>query len=156
MFFKQKKAIQELVSPLNGRVMPITDVPDPVFSGKMMGDGFAINPTDGQVVSPVKGEVVTVFPTKHAIGLCTDSGIELLIHFGMDTVNLKGEGITVFVEEGQRVEAGMPLMAVVIEEIVDKVPSLITPVVVLESHGKAFKLLTEGDVVSGEKVAVIQ
>lgn len=156
MFFKKKKAVQELVSPLNGRVMPITEVPDPVFSGKMMGDGFAVEPMDGQVVSPIAGEVVTVFPTKHAIGLCTESGIELLIHFGMDTVELKGEGITVFVEEGQKVEAGTPLMAVAIDEIAHKVPSLITPVVVLESKGKVFELLTRGDVASGEKVAVIQ
>ena len=69
----------------------ITDVPDQVFSGKMMGDGFAILPKEGTVVSPVRGKILNVFPTKHAIGLQSDGGLEILIHFGIDTVSLKGE-----------------------------------------------------------------
>ncbi len=83
----------KFVSPIEGKILPITDVPDEVFSQKMMGDGFAIEPKNGTVVSPVDGVITTVFPTKHAIGITAENGLELLIHFGIDTVNLKGEGL---------------------------------------------------------------
>ena len=80
------------VSPIKGEVKPLSEVPDAVFSGKMMGDGFAIVPSEGTIVSPVNGKIVSLFPTKHAIGILSDSGREILIHVGIDTVKLEGKG----------------------------------------------------------------
>ncbi|RBN37347.1 PTS beta-glucoside transporter subunit EIIBCA, partial [Priestia megaterium] len=79
------------ILPFDGYIMPLEDVPDAVFSSKMMGDGFAIEPTNNTLVSPINGEVVSIFPTKHAIGLKTDEGLEILIHVGIETVALKGQ-----------------------------------------------------------------
>ena len=118
----------EVLMPIEGELVALETVPDPVFAEKMMGDGFAINPANGQVYAPVSGEVVNVFPTKHAIGIMSDSGREVLIHFGIDTVTLKGEGFTTHVEAGTHVKAGDLLLTVDIEAIRDKVPSIMTPV----------------------------
>lgn len=131
------------LAPIKGKIMPITEVPDQVFSGKMMGDGFAIEPADGLVVSPVDGKVMTLFPTKHALGIQAKDGREVLIHFGIDTVKLEGEGFEALVSEGEEVTAGQPLLQVDIEQIKDKVPSIITPIV--------FTNLKEGEQVVVEK-----
>ncbi|MFC0521991.1 glucose-specific PTS transporter subunit IIBC [Pontibacillus salicampi] len=119
----------EFVSPLEGEILSISDVPDEVFSGKMMGDGFAIQPSDGEIVSPVNGKVLNVFPTKHALGLVAEDGTEILIHFGIDTVSLKGEGFEAFVAEGDEVKQGQTLMKVDIDSVKEKVPSIVTPIV---------------------------
>ena len=101
------KGLATVIFPVaKGDVLPITEVNDDVFSQKMMGDGYAVNPSTNTVVSPVDGTIQSVFPTKHAIGIKTASGIEVLIHLGIDTVELKGEGFEIFVEEGQEVIAG--------------------------------------------------
>lgn len=96
---------ESLYSPANGVVVPISDVADPVFSQKMMGDGFAVIPADGNIYSPAKGKVLSVFPTKHAVGILLDSGLELLLHMGLDTVELNGKPFEVFVKEGQALTA---------------------------------------------------
>ena len=93
-------------SVATGEVMAITEVDDQVFSQKMMGDGFAVVPSEDEVVSPINGTVQSVFPTKHAIGLLTDSGHDVLVHMGIDTVELQGSAFDVFIEEGQTVKAG--------------------------------------------------
>lgn len=100
-----------------GEVISLSEVPDPVFAQKMMGDGIAVIPKDGKVVSPVKGQIIQVFPTKHAIGIRTKHGLEVLIHVGLDTVELNGEGYEVTVSEGQKVKIGDPIMNVDIEFI---------------------------------------
>ncbi|KAF1298058.1 PTS beta-glucoside transporter subunit EIIBCA [Enterococcus sp. JM4C] len=92
-----------------GQYVPLNDVADEVFSTKMMGDGFAIEPSEGTIFSPVSGTVTTVFPSKHAIGLRTNSGVEVLVHMGIDTVSLNGEGFTVFVKEGDTVNTNTKL-----------------------------------------------
>lgn len=130
MFFKRKKKEILIQSPLEGEILPLERVPDEVFSQKMLGDGFAVDPTNGTVISPVDGEIVNVFPTKHAIGLKDTNGKELLIHVGLDTVNLKGEGFTSFVTDGQAVKKGQKLLEVDFAGIRDKVPSIITIVVI--------------------------
>ncbi|MDK6808859.1 PTS transporter subunit IIBC [Ligilactobacillus agilis] len=107
-----KGAQAEVVAVANGEVMPITEVNDPVFSGKMMGDGYAVKPADGKIVSPVAGQVKSLFPTKHAIGLETATGIEVLVHMGIDTVSLEGKPFTLMVKEGDKVEAGQELAQV--------------------------------------------
>ncbi|MBO0441717.1 PTS system, N-acetylglucosamine-specific IIBC component [Enterococcus sp. DIV0212c] len=96
----------ELYAVANGKVIPISEVQDDVFSAKMMGDGFAVIPTDGEVTTPVAGKITSIFPTKHALGIQTDSGIEVLLHMGLDTVELKGAPFTLHVEEGQVVKQG--------------------------------------------------
>ncbi|MEC1902214.1 PTS glucose transporter subunit IIABC [Bacillus atrophaeus] len=135
------------VSPITGEIHPITDVPDQVFSGKMMGDGFAILPTEGIVVSPVRGKILNVFPTKHAIGLQSDGGKEILIHFGIDTVSLKGEGFTSFVSEGDRVEPGQKLLEVDLDAVKPNVPSLMTPIVFTNlAEGESVGIKADGSV----------
>ncbi|MBW6409879.1 glucose-specific PTS transporter subunit IIBC [Clostridium weizhouense] len=118
-----------IICPIEGEVIELSKVPDEVFSQKMMGDGFAIVPEGNVVYSPVDGEIATLFPTKHAIGLISNDGVEILIHVGMDTVSLKGEGFKSFVNQGDKVKAGDKLLEVDFNSIKNKVPSLITPIV---------------------------
>ena len=101
-----KGVTDEVHSVADGEVINIEDVKDPVFSQKMMGDGFAVEPENGHIVSPVAGKVTSVFPTKHALGLVTDNGLEVLVHIGLDTVSLEGKPFEVKVSEGQTVAAG--------------------------------------------------
>lgn len=103
---KFKGVTEDVYSVADGQVVNIEDVKDPVFSQKMMGDGFAVEPDNGNIVSPVAGKVASIFPTKHAIGLETDNGLEVLVHIGLDTVSLEGKPFEVKVTEGQTVAAG--------------------------------------------------
>ena len=105
---EEKKQISEKVikSPMNGTVIPLSEVPDAVFSSEMLGKGFGVEPSEGKAYSPVDGEVTTVFDTKHALGLMSKNGVELLIHIGMDTVKLNGRGFDVKVKAGDQVKAG--------------------------------------------------
>ncbi|MGM0904151.1 MAG: glucose-specific PTS transporter subunit IIBC [Bacillota bacterium] len=134
-------------SPIKGEIKPITDVPDAVFSGKMMGDGFAIIPSEGVVVSPVDGKIVNLFPTKHALGILSDTGREILIHVGIDTVNLKGEGFETLVGENDKVEKGQPLLKVDLDFIKKNATSIITPIVFTNlSEGESVTLKKQGNV----------
>lgn len=101
----------------NGQVVPITDVSDEVFSQKMMGDGFAVLPTTGEIFAPVAGTILNIFPTKHAMGIQTTSGVEVLLHMGIDTVSLKGEPFELYVEDGQQVARGQLIAKVDLEMI---------------------------------------
>ncbi|PAE36208.1 glucose-specific PTS transporter subunit IIBC [Bacillus sp. 7884-1] len=131
------------MSPLKGELKSISEVPDQVFAGKMMGDGFAIIPVEGTIVSPVNGKIVNLFPTKHAIGILSDTGREILIHVGIDTVNLKGQGFETLVAENDIVEQGQPLLKVDLDYIKEHATSTITPIV--------FTNLAEGEKVVIEK-----
>jgi glucose PTS system EIICBA or EIICB component len=147
-----KTATLEFTSPMTGEILPITEVPDQVFAGKMIGDGFAIRPTDGKVVSPVNGKVVTVFPTKHAIGIAADNGTEILIHIGIDTVNLKGEGFTSKIEQGDLVEQGQLLMEVDLDYVEKNAKSIVTPIVFTNlAKDQAVAIKTSGIVNSKDK-----
>lgn len=105
-FFKKDKKQdpvfekKNLYAVANGRVVSVTEVADPVFSQKMMGDGYAVIPTDGNIYSPVDGKVLSVFPTKHAVGIQMDNGLEILLHMGLDTVELNGKPFNTHVKEG--------------------------------------------------------
>ena len=101
-----KGLTEEVDSVADGQVLALEQVKDPVFSQKMMGDGFAVEPANGNIVSPVSGTVSSIFPTKHALGLVTEAGLEVLVHIGLDTVSLEGKPFTVHVAEGQKVAAG--------------------------------------------------
>ncbi|MBT3984077.1 MAG: PTS glucose transporter subunit IIBC [Bacteriovoracaceae bacterium] len=138
-----KPATSEIVvhAPMAGQILSLEEVPDEVFSSKMMGEGFAVKPTDGEVRSPVTGVVAHVFPTKHAIGLIATDGTEVLVHFGIDSVKLKGEGITTYVKEGQDVKAGDRLLSVDLSAIESKIPSTVTPIIFTNlPAGKKFSL----------------
>ncbi|MDT8859855.1 PTS glucose transporter subunit IIA [Alkalihalobacillus sp. MEB130] len=119
-----------VVAPITGKLVAIEDVPDPMFAQKMMGDGIAIEPTIGRAVAPVSGEIVQVFPTKHAIGIKTLGGIEILLHIGLETVNMNGEGFTAYVKEGDKVKVGETLVEFDLDLIKDKATSTITPLVI--------------------------
>jgi len=117
--------------PLQGKILAAADIPDPAFAANALGASFAIDPAggDGIVRAPANGSVATIFPPRHAIGLETDNGLEILIHIGIDTVKLSGEGFTVLVKEGERITVGQELVKVDLAAIADKVPSLVTPVI---------------------------
>jgi len=126
---ENSKAEDNFVSPIKGEIKPLSEVPDAVFAEKMMGDGFAIVPSEGTVVSPVSGTIVTFFPTKHAIGIESDSGREILIHVGIDTVKLEGKGFEALVSQGDRVELGQPLLKFDVDYIEEHAVSIITPII---------------------------
>jgi PTS system glucose-specific IIA component len=128
---EQEKIKEETVySPIDGQVVALGDVPDPVFSQKMMGDGIAVSPENGYIVSPVEGEIIQLFHTKHAVGIRSLSGLEFLLHIGLDTVELNGEGFEAHVKEGDKVKVGDPLITFDLELISEKAPSAITPIVI--------------------------
>ncbi|OIJ18730.1 PTS glucose transporter subunit IICBA [Anaerobacillus alkalidiazotrophicus] len=123
------KEVAAVINPIEGEIISLTDVPDQVFSKKMMGDGFAVVPVNGKVVSPISGKVVNLFPTKHAIGLQSKEGLEVLIHFGLDTVNLKGDGFKALVSQDDFVEKGQLLLEVDLDFVKQRVPSIATPII---------------------------
>ncbi|OYD07388.1 glucose-specific PTS transporter subunit IIBC [Paludifilum halophilum] len=148
---KNSDGREDVAAPMSGTVIPITDVPDQVFSGKMMGDGFAIEPSDGSVISPVDGKVVNVFPTKHAIGLEASNGMEVLVHIGLDTVELEGNGFELRVEQGDEVKKGQELMVADLDYIQKHATSTITPVVITNmAEGEKLNLLKQEKVTKGE------
>ncbi|MBF0708003.1 PTS glucose transporter subunit IIA [Alkalihalobacillus hwajinpoensis] len=131
LFGKKEKLSEEVIyAPLNGDVVELEKVPDPTFSQKMMGDGVAIEPKDGKVVSPVNGKVIQFFHTKHAVGIESESGLEILIHVGLETVNMGGEGFEGHVKEGDKVKVGDPLITVDLDLVKEKAASTITPVII--------------------------
>ena len=135
-----KGVTEEVHSVAEGQVIELEKVQDPVFSQKMMGDGFAVEPANGQIVSPVAGKVTSVFPTKHALGLVTESGLEVLVHIGLDTVSLEGKPFTVKVEEGQTVAAGDLLVEADLDAI--REAGRATSTVVVFTNGAAIQSVT--------------
>ena len=156
---KEQEVKKEQIVPLtNGELVNISQVPDEVFSSKMMGDGFAMKTSDGIIVSPVEGTIVTVFQTKHAVTINSVDGREVLIHLGVDTVSLKGEGFETFVEENQKVKVGDKLVKMDVE-FIEKNAKSSMPIVVFTnlSEGESVKLV-EGTVKAGElnKIEIVK
>lgn len=141
----------EIAVPMAGKLLPLSSVPDQIFSQKMMGDGFAIEPTDGTVVAPVDGTIVNLFPTKHAIGLETADGREVLVHVGIDTVNLKGKGFEALVEQGDQVKQGQPLLKADLRIIAEEAASIITPIIFTNLKPEESVSIKEGSIRAGEK-----
>ena len=123
----------EIYAPLTGEYINIENIPDPVFAQKMMGEGFGINPTEGEVVSPIEGKVDNVFPTKHAIGLKADNGLEILVHIGLDAVQLDGQGFEILVSSGDTVQVGDPLLKFDLEYIRNNAKDVISPIIITNS-----------------------
>ncbi len=144
-------AEEMIVAPAEGELLNISEVPDPVFSQKMTGDGFAILPSNGTIASPVNGKVFNVFPSKHAIGIMSEAGKEILVHVGVNTVKLKGQGFNVLVAEGDDVMAGQPILEVDLEYVKANAPSIITPIIFSNlPEGAAVTLKKSGTVKAGE------
>ncbi|PIK15712.1 PTS glucose transporter subunit IIBC [Halobacteriovorax sp. JY17] len=137
------------ISPIAGEVKELCDVPDKVFSEGLMGKGFAINPKSGRIIAPFDGEVVTLFKTNHAIGLKDGEGREVLIHFGIDTVKLKGEGFTSKVQKGDRFKSGDLLLEVDLNFVRENSPSIMTPII-FTNRVEDLKINTLGSVVEGQ------
>lgn len=138
---------QEFVirAPLAGSVQSIEKVSDPVFAGKVLGDGCAILPTEGKIYAPINGEITSVAETRHAFGIRSENGVELLIHFGLETVSLKGEGFTAFVKAGDSVQVGDLLAAVDPDCLKERGIDPVTPVIVTDlPRGASLEQLTEG------------
>ncbi len=149
--FKKSNGV-EIHAPLNGKVVNLKDVPDPVFSQKMMGEGIAIVPSEGKVFSPVNGEIVTIPESKHAIGLRTKDGTEVLIHIGLETVSLNGKGFTTLVSVGDQVKVGEQLLDVDLEYIKENAADIITPVIITNSNDKQVTVAEETEARAGETV----
>lgn len=132
-----KGLTEEVYSVADGQVLALEQVKDPVFAQKMMGDGFAVEPANGNIVSPVSGTVSSIFPTKHALGIVTEAGLEVLVHIGLDTVSLEGKPFTVHVAEGQKVAAGDLLVTADLDAI--RAAGRETSTVVVFTNGDAIK-----------------
>lgn len=132
MFNIFKKNCKKLLikAPVDGDIVDIVEVPDEVFAQKLVGDGVAVNPKSDIFVSPVNGVITTVFPTKHAIGIKTLDGIEIMIHVGVDTVKLNGEGFTTFINEGDKVKIGDKLLQIDRDIVKSKAKSLVSPIII--------------------------
>ena len=155
----ETKEVKETIivsSPITGLAADLSTAPDEGFAGRMMGDGAVVTPENAQIVAPEDGEVVFVFDTKHAIGFLTDSGLSLLLHIGIDTVSLNGEGFQVFVENGQKVKKGEKLMEIDIGFLKAHAPSLCSPVLCTElEDSDKVRLLAEGEIKAGEPLFAI-
>ena len=152
------KVVKTIVvsSPMTGKAADLSTAPDEGFAGKMMGDGAVVTPEDAVIKAPEDGEVVFVFDTKHAIGFMTDSGLSLLVHIGIDTVKLDGKGFEVFVESGQKVKKGEPLMKIDIDFLKNNAPSLVSPVLCTElEDNQEVRLLKDGDIKAGEELFAV-
>ncbi|MGZ4159301.1 MAG: PTS sugar transporter subunit IIA [Neobacillus sp.] len=157
MFFKKSKKEKNIFihSPLKGEVIPLESVPDPVFSQKMMGEGLAFIPTNGEVFSPVNGKVTQVFPTKHAIGIVTEDGLEMLLHLGLETVELKGEGFNININAGDIVNVNDHIGTFDLSYIEEKGKEIISVLVFPNFEEKISEmiLLKSDEVESGTEIA---
>ena len=152
-----KGLTEEVYSVADGQVIALEQVKDPVFAQKMMGDGFAVEPANGNIVSPVSGTVSSIFPTKHALGLVTEAGLEVLVHIGLDTVSLEGKPFTVHVAEGQKVAAGDLLVTADLDAI--RAAGRETSTVVVFTNGdtiKSVKLEKTGSLAAKTAVAKVE
>ena len=152
-----KGLTEEVYSVADGQVVALEQVKDPVFAQKMMGDGFAVEPANGNIVSPVSGTVSSIFPTKHALGLVTEAGLEVLVHIGLDTVSLEGKPFTVHVAEGQKVAAGDLLVTADLDAI--RAAGRETSTVIVFTNGdviKSVKLEKTGSLAAKTAVAKVE
>ncbi len=155
----EKKVVDRIVisSPITGLAADLSTTPDEAFAERMMGDGAVVTPKDSYVRAPEDGEVAFVFDTKHAIGFITDSGISLLIHMGIDTVKLNGEGFEALVESGQKVKKGDPMLKLDLEYLEANAPSIASPVLCTElEDNQRIHLLKEGRVEAGEPLFEVE
>ncbi|WP_426428066.1 glucose-specific PTS transporter subunit IIBC [Staphylococcus equorum] len=146
----------EIYSPGKGQIIPLSEVPDQVFAQKMMGDGVGFVPEDGEIVAPFDGTVKTIFPTKHAIGIESDEGIELLIHIGIDTVKLDGSGFESMVSTGDTIKKGQTLMQVDLDYIKANAPSIVTPLILTNLENRTLEITDVSEVKSQQLIMTVK
>ena len=151
---ESKKVQQVILAPVTGKAVSLNEVPDPVFSDKVLGDGIAIIPVDGKIVSPVEGEVSTVAETGHAYGFTSKDGLEILVHVGLETVSLNGECFKVYVKPGDKVKAGDLVAEVDLTYLKEKKINPITPVLLCSDTEEKELQYTEGEVKAGESAVL--
>ena len=151
---ESKKSSNIILAPLTGKAVPLSEVPDPVFSDKVLGDGAAIIPADGKIVSPVNGEISTVAETGHAYGFTSEDGLEILVHVGLETVSLNGECFKVYGKPGDKVKAGDLVAEVDLEYLKEKKINPITPVLLCSDIEEKELQYAEGEVKAGESVVL--
>lgn len=139
-----------IAAPLAGWVTPLSEVPDPVFSERMLGDGVAIDPTGDTLFAPCDAEVLTVNEARHALSLRCDNHAEIILHLGIDTVALRGEGIEALVQQGQRVSTGDPLLKFDLDVLVQRAPAVVTPIIIVDGGGFSIDVLAQGMVSPGD------
>lgn len=150
---KQKVAKEiQIIAPLSGEIVNIEDVPDVVFSEKIVGDGIAIRPTGDTIVAPVNGKIGKIFETNHAFSIESEDGVELFVHFGIDTVELKGEGFTRIADEDQIVKAGDPIIKFDLAFLEERAKSVLTPVVISNMDDISNLSKNSGQTTLGETV----
>lgn len=135
-----KHNVKEIVAPVTGVCMNLTEVEDQAFASKTMGDGFAVKPEEDFICAPASGKITMLYPTKHAFGIKSKSGIEILVHIGVDTVSLNGEGFTAIVKEGNPVKAGDPVIQIDRVMIEKKGFNLTTMVIFTDGYDKVVNL----------------
>jgi glucose-specific phosphotransferase system IIA component len=129
-FIKKKGNFDSVLAPVSGTCIDISDVNDGVFSQKILGDGFAIKPDSNIICAPCSGELSMMFVTGHAFGIKTKSGLEILVHIGIDTINLKGGGFKILKNKNSQIDAGEPIIEIKREEMADKGYDLVTIVII--------------------------
>lgn len=150
---KNNKAVEvEVYSPISGEIINIEDVPDVVFSEKIVGDGIAIRPNGNKIVAPIDGVIGKIFETNHAFSMESKENVELFVHFGIDTVELKGEGFTRVAQEGQEVKRGETIIEIDLALLEQKAKSVLTPVVISNMDEISNLDKKAGQVVAGESV----
>lgn len=151
----EKKNTLNFVAPVDGKTIDLSEVPDPVFAQKMAGDGLAIDATGDVIVAPCDGDLTLVFKTKHAFAMTLDNGIELLVHIGIETVSLNGEGFEQLAEAGTKVKAGTPIIKIDREFIKSKNLPLVTPILITNPDVvKSMDAKTGLDAKAGETVVL--
>ena len=156
MFFSKKSKSLQIMSPVDGIVEAIETVNDPVFSQKMIGDGFAIFPESQEIYAPVNGVITNIFPTKHALGMVSETGVEVLLHFGIDTVELKGEPFEILVRENQTVTADTKIALIDLEKIAefDKEPDILV-ILTNQDQYSSIELVASNEVAHQDTVAKV-
>lgn len=153
LFNKNKKEKITLNAISKGTIIPLEEVNDPVFSTKMMGDGISIDIEDDTICSPIDGKITLIAQTLHAFGIVADNGAEVMVHIGLDTVHLNGEGFTKLVEQGTYVKKGQPIIKIDKMFMKEKSINLITPVLVLNGKDHPFKkIVNEGCVTTSDSI----
>lgn len=137
--FRKKVDTVEICSPLGGRCVELAEVEDPVFSEKVMGDGIAVRPTENVVKAPCSGKLTMIFPTKHAFGITTDDGVEILVHIGINTVDLNGKGFKTFKAKDAKIKTGDAIIEFDRGYLDDGKTNMTTMVIITESNGGVFE-----------------
>lgn len=157
-FFIKKKSIFSkkinVLAPLSGDIINIEDVPDVVFSKKIVGDGIAINPSGNKILAPINGTIGKILDSMHAFSIISEDGVELFVHFGIDTINLKGQGFKKIAQDNQKVKIGDVIILFDLDMLREKAQSVITPVVI--SNMENFKKIEKasGKIIAGKTVII--